>query len=124
MRRSSVTAGSAKNLDRIRRALIERKGELEEQLADIHEEQNPEPTGQDLGDQAMSSIMENVRNSLQDTELEEYNRIVRALKMIDDGTYGICTDCSKEISEKRLNSYPNATRCVVCQEEFEEKIGF
>jgi len=62
-----------------------------------------------------------LRNSLQDTEFEEYNRIVKALQMIEEGSYGMCVDCSKVISEKRLESYPDATRCVVCQELFEEE---
>ena len=118
--RSSILK-SPKNLSKIKKALITRKQELEEQLAQLHEDQAPiEITGQDVGDQAISSIMENLRNSLQDTELDEYNRIVKALKMIEDGTYGICIDCHRDISEKRLESYPNATRCVVCQELFEE----
>ena len=40
--------------------------------------------------------------------------------MIEDGTYGECVDCHNPISEKRLKSFPNATRCLVCQEAFEE----
>jgi len=122
MGRSSILR-SPKNLNKIRETLVERKLELEEQLAQIHEEQYPEPAGNDTGDQAISSIMENLRNSLQDTELDEYNRIVKALQMIEEGSYGICIDCSREISEKRLKSYPNAARCVVCQEAFEEMAG-
>lgn len=111
---------SAKDMNKIKRSLLDRKHELEVQLADIHDEKNPDPIGQDLGDQAMTSIMENLRNSLQDTELDEYKRIVKALQMIDDGSYGVCIDCHREISEKRLLSYPNATRCIACQEEYEE----
>ncbi len=41
--------------------------------------------------------------------------------MIVDGTYGICIDCCQPISEKRLKSYPNATRCLSCQEVVEER---
>lgn len=111
---------SSKDMNKIKRSLLDRKQELEVQLADIHDEKNPDPTGQDLGDQAMTSIMENLRNSLQDTELNEYNRIVTALQMIEEGSYGVCIDCHRSISEKRLLSYPNATRCVACQEEYEE----
>ena len=122
MGRSSILK-SSKNMNKIKKSLVERKQELEEQLAQMHEDQHPDPGGHDIGDQAMSSIMENLRNSLQDTEIGEYNRIVNALNMIEEGTYGICTDCGKNISEKRLESYPNATRCVVCQEAFEEMAG-
>jgi DnaK suppressor protein len=78
---------------------------------------------QDPGDQALSSTMEALKLSFQDTEMEECNRIVLALKKIDDGTYGICADCSAPIAEKRLKSYPNAARCLMCQEMFEEGKG-
>jgi len=122
VRRGSILK-SSKNMNKIKQSLVERKNELEEQLAQMHEDQHPEPGGHDVGDQAISSIMENLRNSLQNTELSEYNRIVNALRMIEEGTYGICIDCGKNISVKRLESYPNATRCVVCQEAFEEMAG-
>ena len=75
---------------------------------------------QDLGDQALSSTMELLSSSLQDSRVEEYGRVVRALQMIEKGTYGICVDCNEPISEKRLKSYPNATRCIACQEAYEE----
>ncbi len=75
---------------------------------------------QDPGDQALTSTMESLRSSLQDTRIDEFNRIVKALKMIDEGTYGICVDCELPISEKRLKLYPDATRCLACQEAFEE----
>jgi len=118
--RSSIFK-SGKNIVQIKESLMKRKQELEEQLAQLHEDQSPRDlSGHDAGDQAISSIIENLRNSLQDTELGEYKRIVRALKMIEDGTYGVCLDCSKDISEKRLKSYPNATISVVCQEALEE----
>jgi DnaK suppressor protein len=61
--------------------------------------------------------------SLQDAEVDEYRRIVSALGKIDEGSYGICIDCGNPISEKRLQSFPDTTRCLACQEKFEEKMG-
>jgi DnaK suppressor protein len=58
---------------------------------------------------------------LADTKINEYKHIVRALEMIKEGIYGICEDCEGPISEKRLMSFPNAARCLACQEEFEEQ---
>jgi len=46
--------------------------------------------------------------------------ILKALQMIEVGTYGICTVCGKSISEKRLLMFPNSTRCLACQENIEE----
>ncbi|MFC1842669.1 TraR/DksA family transcriptional regulator [Candidatus Dependentiae bacterium] len=123
--RSSIL-NSSKDIKKIKKDLVKRKEELEEQLAQIHEDQSTpqDITGQDVGDQTISSIIENLRNTLQDTELGEYKRVVTALEKIEEGTYGTCIDCSKDIGQKRLKSYPNADRCVVCQEAFEESGGY
>lgn len=104
-----------------KQSLLERKIELEEVLADLSNEGGEDPQGQDLGDQALSSSMESLRQSLQDTEHTEYRMILEALRSIEDGTYGICIDCDSKISEKRLKYYPNASRCIACQEALEEK---
>ncbi len=110
-----------RDLKKIKKNLLERRNELEEQLKILSTEKISDDQVQDPGDQALSSTMENLRTSLQDTELQEYKRIEQALEKIDDGTYGICIDCSGEISDKRLTSYPNVARCLACQEAFEDK---
>ncbi len=108
-----------KNLNQIKEQLLQRKKELDQELGELYK---PEvtPEVQDIGDQALSASMETLKISLQDAELEEYNRILKAVEMIDEGTYGMCVDCGQPISEKRLKLYPNATRCLKCQELFEE----
>jgi DnaK suppressor protein len=105
-----------KNLIKIKSQLTERKKQLEEELSSLYTEKFADEAVQDPGDQALSSTMEAVRSSLQDKELAEYNMILHALQKIDQGHYGICTDCTQPISEKRLMVNPNATRCLVCQE--------
>lgn len=114
---------SLHDLAAIRAKLVVRKQELEEQLTSMSQEQFSDGQVQDPGDQALSSAMDSLRNSLQNTEHEEYARIVKAIEMIDAGSYGICVDCDLPISERRLSLYPNATRCLPCQETFEES-GF
>ena len=109
------------DLEKVRATLIERRNELEEKLQELSTEKVSDDQVQDPGDQALSSTMETLRSSLQDTELAEYNRIVRALEKITDGSYGICTDCGGDISHKRLQSYPNAERCLACEESFEDR---
>ncbi len=110
-----------RNIDAIKKELIERRNEIEEQLQHLSEEKVSDDQVKDPGDQALSTTMETLRNSLQDTELLEYNRIVQALEKLEAGTYGICIDCGEDISEKRLTFYPNAARCIACQESFEER---
>ena len=109
------------DFEAVRKLLSKRKYELEEQLTQMAKEQFSDGQVQDPGDQALSSSMESLRTSLQNTELGEYRRIVRALEKIDEGTYGICVDCNNPIAEKRLKSFPNSARCLACQETFEDQ---
>lgn len=110
---------NAKELEAIKNYLLQRKNELEKELAELNLEEIGDQV-QDTGDQAQSSSRETLRLSLQNTEFQEYNRILKALEMIEEGTYGKCVDCTQPISEKRLKIFPNATRCLVCQEKLEE----
>lgn len=113
-----------KKLELIRKELVERKQELDALLAQrTHETTDQEAAGKDPGDQASSSTLEILNKSLQDNEYDEHNRIVQALTKIDDGTYGICIDCNEQIPEKRLKYYPNAARCLVCQEMYEDSVN-
>ncbi len=108
------------NISDIKNLLLKRKQELETELTQLSQEKFSDGQVQDPGDQALSTTMQSLKVSLQDTERAEYNRILQALEKIEDGTYGICMDCNQPISEKRLQSFPNAALCLVCQEAFEE----
>lgn len=110
-----------KQLNSAKKQLLERKQELEELLAELYSDKGEIEVGKDVGDQIQSLSLENLKISLQDTEIEEYNRIQKALEMIEEGSYGICIDCGEPVPAKRLKLYPNATRCLVCQEKFEEQ---
>ena len=44
-----------------------------------------------------------------------------AIKRIEEGNYGICEDCLKPISEKRLQVAPAATLCIECKAEEEKR---
>jgi DnaK suppressor protein len=103
----------------IKRELMERRNQLERELVQLSNEKLSDDQVQDPGDQAFTLTMEALRTSLQNTESEEYSRIEQALEAIDKGTYGICVDCGGEISQKRLQYYPNASRCLECQQAFE-----
>ena len=75
---------------------------------------------QDSGDEALSHTMEKLQDSLQKTEIDELRLIEEALARLEKDEYGICIDCDEQISERRLENFPYAARCIVCQEAFEE----
>ncbi len=43
-----------------------------------------------------------------------------ALKRITDGSYGLCLECNKSISKKRLTAIPYTKLCLKCQEDREK----
>ncbi len=44
-----------------------------------------------------------------------------ALRAVSEGLYGDCADCGRPISLKRLETIPWASRCIRCQELWEER---
>ena len=52
---------------------------------------------------------------------EDLRDIGLALKRIDNGTYGRCEDCNREISEERLIILPEARTCNDCEKKTKQK---
>lgn len=109
------------NIPLIKKKLLQRKAELEQQMRELYKESITQPdTVLDTGEKEQSVMQELLNISLENNEFNEYQMILKALKRIEEGDYGICSECGKPISPKRLALYPNATRCLACQEALEE----
>ncbi len=54
-------------------------------------------------------------------ETSELALIDAALARIDAGTYGECIDCAVSVPAPRLKASPEASRCIPCQEKFEQR---
>jgi DnaK suppressor protein len=52
-----------------------------------------------------------------DADAALLRKIGSALKRLDEGDFGICVECEKEIPPRRLQVLPWATHCVPCQEK-------
>jgi DnaK suppressor protein len=104
-----------------KQVLLARKKELEVLMGQFVLDAGSGADVQDTADAVQAISRETLNISLQDAEVAEYNMIIKAIQMIEDGTYGQCVECSHPISEKRLKLYPNAMRCLVCQEMLEER---
>jgi len=109
-----------KDLASIKEKLHKRKLELEQALPLVYKEKVTDDQVQDTADQALTSSLEGVKISLHDNELDEYHMVLKALEMIEKGEYGKCSECEAPISERRLAMFPNSTRCLKCQEAYEE----
>jgi DnaK suppressor protein len=49
-----------------------------------------------------------------DVDLRTLDCVVRALRRLDEGTYGVCTSCDELIEPARLAALPEAAECVDC----------
>lgn len=49
----------------------------------------------------------------------ELARVERALRRLDEGTFGTCRSCEERISDARLEAKLDATLCVVCASKSE-----
>lgn len=63
-----------------------------------------------------------INNALKVNEEYNINQIEDALKRIEDGTYGICKVCKKEIDKERLEIMPFARKCIDCENEYSTEV--
>ena len=54
-------------------------------------------------------------SSLEDTLKKLLRDIHKALERVDEGVYGTCKYCSKDIHEARLRARPASSSCIACK---------
>ncbi len=116
------------DLNRMKTRLEVKRDELRANIAGLTEA-NPVPTDtieagqtpQDFEDIAVDFLETQQEQSILANEQALLTEVLRALKRIDDGTYGTCENCGKLIPEKRLEAIPWAARDVKCEEELERR---
>lgn len=57
--------------------------------------------------------------SLKKNEIKIIEEINLSLKDIDDGNYGKCKDCNKEIGRERLEFIPYTKHCIDCEKKID-----
>jgi DnaK suppressor protein len=81
-------------------------------LDDEVEEVAAQSTDSHLGDTATATLGREIDYTLGENSEQVLAEINAALKRIEDGTYGICAKCGKEIAPERLEAYPWASLCI------------
>lgn len=74
-------------------------------------------------DQATTDIEQSMRMRLCNREALYIKKVDEALRRIEEGTFGECTECEDDIELRRLEARPTATLCVGCKEEQERREG-
>jgi RNA polymerase-binding transcription factor DksA len=97
-----------------RREELRRNGDgMTDELADY--DQHPADQGTETFEQELDET------TLMILE-EEERRVSEARKALEEGRYGICIDCGKEIPAARLEAIPESVRCVEDQRLYEARL--
>lgn len=90
---------------------------LSTEIAILGEGQNSQGSFRNHEADLATDVMEQQRNMALIGTLEDRQRdIERALTRLDEGTYGLCERCGKEINPERLELLPFVTLCIDDQE--------
>jgi len=112
------------DIPRMKQRLEAKRAELERRMRGLSGA-HPEPEGSielDDGPQDFEDRASDVQEIQQEQELlaneqDLLAQVNAALIRIEQGTYGICTNCGQPIGEKRLEALPWASLCVKCAGE-------
>ena len=69
----------------------------------------------------LSDVVDDVDYALVALQAETLEHIEDALERLDEGEYGLCLDCGKEIPARRLEALPFAVRCRPCEDANEQR---
>jgi RNA polymerase-binding protein DksA len=121
---------SAIDTSRFRDLLLDERKRVAAALENLHDDHQgslAEETGEDavydnhLGDTATETYDRELDYTLEENSEHVLADIDAALKRIEDGSYGTCTNCGTQIPEERLEARPSATLCIDCQRERERR---
>jgi DnaK suppressor protein len=107
-------------LKTLREALLAERGLLLEQVADLTQEAGVDNwrgdgSGNDPADRGTASSERETAASLSDHARGLLQQIDDALRRVDEGTYGTCERCGKNIGFDRLEVLPQASLCLECK---------
>jgi len=77
----------------------------------------------DPGDESVQSMIQDLDQAEASRDLAELRTLDAARARLDEGSYGICSNCGQDIGFERLRANPGAERCIRCQTHFEKTHG-
>ncbi len=110
-----------KEIDDLRARLTEERTELATQLSTIEEDAFSTTQSELSGDvglddesaDAGSATFEREKDlSIEQNVRDLLDKIERALKRMDEGTYGVCEICGKPIEKARIKALPYVDLCI------------
>lgn len=123
-RTAKVKGYGVRDLARFKEIILEKRKEILEELQILKESMMDVTTGEYANENSTYSMhMEQGTDAMErektflfaSREGKFLNYLEDALKRIDKGTYGFCTDCGKLIEKERLEAVPHAQLCIRCK---------
>jgi len=113
-----------KKIQEIKKKLIARRAALLEEAGEALNKLPGQTVFPDLGDQATAETERSFMLRLRGRERRLLKKIEDAIERIEEGIFGICDKCGKEIDIRRLEARPVTTMCIDCkiQQEEEERL--
>jgi DnaK suppressor protein len=116
-------------LTKIKEILLKQKEETIEKLSQIATKDSDgdytaihEDYGSADEDNATELADQLDKNSLINSFVKDLKQQEKALRKLENGTYGKCDHCSEEIEKKRLEYFPSALYCSLCQRKIEKDV--
>jgi DnaK suppressor protein len=107
-----------KDLERRRAAVLQATRRAEAELDGLRSAGQ----GQEFEEVAQTQQTSADLERLNEAERLELRRIEAALRRIDEGSWGECSECRRPIEPKRLEALPWAVRCAGCAETAEQGV--
>ena len=79
------------------------------------------PVVSEHGAGQIAAALREVDGALTAMDADELARIDRALEAMDDGEYGVCVVCGKDIPFERLKVEPMTQHCIVDKAKLEQQ---
>jgi DnaK suppressor protein len=116
-----------KKLDHYREILLEQLRQhtelARENQADALEMAGNDDGVKDVADMSLLDHNQEIEYRLSERESQMIADVDQALLRIDEGTYGVCARCGKDIPERRLDALPTARFDAECQTLIEANTG-
>ena len=119
----ALTQEQAKEL---RGMLDRRRAQLQEELHEDVERSREQQYGElagpapDPGDESVASLISDLDHAEVERDMGELRALDAARGRLDDGSYGECVQCGRDIDFARLKATPSALRCIDCQSNYEK----
>ena len=118
-------------LKKIKEKLLKDKERLEADLKQFttknkHNSEDYDANFPSIGDKEDENANEVAQYSdnltLERTLEKQLRDVNNTIKRIDDGKYGVCKYCKKEITPERLEARPTSSACVECKKVLTQEI--